>query len=117
MEFGSLWIQDLTPFHYEVEVRASNLLLCFYDLQVEPQYLSPGIYYLCYRVGLFSTWEAKRHERTLPCTGTCPTCPGKVCKVRVPPFLLTSSQGSDDLPAEYYRLLWPCISVTDLCGL
>ena len=63
MEFGSLWIQDLAPFQSEVEMRASNCLLCFSDLQVEFQYLSLGIYYSCWRVGLFSTWEAKGQER------------------------------------------------------
>ena len=35
-------------FWSEVEVRAINRLLCFSDLQVEPQYLSLGFYYLCY---------------------------------------------------------------------
>ena len=63
MEFRSYWIQDLTPFQSEVEIRDSNWPLCFSDLQIEPQYLSLGIYYSCYRVGLFPTREAKRQER------------------------------------------------------
>ena len=42
------WRQDLTHFQSEVEVGASGWLLCFADLQVEPQYLSLGFYYLCY---------------------------------------------------------------------
>ena len=62
MEFGVCG-QELTPFQFEVVMRASNWLLCFSDLQVEPQYLSLSIYYSCCRVGLFSTREAKRHER------------------------------------------------------
>ena len=41
----------LTHFWSEVEVRASVWLICFSDLQVEPQYLSLGFYYSYY------TWE------------------------------------------------------------
>ena len=42
METGSLLFQS------EVEIRASGWLLCFSDLQLEPQYLSLGFYYSCY---------------------------------------------------------------------
>ena len=32
------------PFQTEVEVRASGWMLCFSDLQVEPQFLTLGFY-------------------------------------------------------------------------
>ena len=45
------WRQDLTHFQSEVvEVRASGWLLCFSELQVEPQYLSLGFNYSCFRL-------------------------------------------------------------------
>ena len=51
VESEVLWRQDLA-FRSEdlVEVKglSSGWLLCFSDLQLEPLYLSPGFYYLCY---------------------------------------------------------------------
>ena len=43
------FLEAESPFWTEVEVRASGWLFCFFDLQVEPQYLSLNFYYLCYR--------------------------------------------------------------------
>lgn len=56
-------------------------------------------------------------RKTLPSACTSSASPGEVCKTILSSFSLPFSQGSDDLPAEYYWLLWPHITVTDLCGL
>ena len=50
VEFEDPWRQDLVPFWSEVEVRDGDWLLCFSDLEVEPQYLSLGFYYSCYKL-------------------------------------------------------------------
>ena len=41
-----LWFEDFV----EVKGLSSGRLFCFYDLQLEPQYLSLSFYYLCYRL-------------------------------------------------------------------
>ena len=45
----------ITHFQSEVEIRASGWLPCFSDLQLEPQHLSVGFYYLCYSIYVMCT--------------------------------------------------------------
>ena len=53
MEFEDSWKQNLVPQSEdlaELKGFSGGWLLCFSDIQVEPQYVSLGFYYLCYKL-------------------------------------------------------------------